>query len=86
MTHELKIRVNYADAIVRGDKTFEVRLNDRGYQTGDLVKFTVIDDDGKHVDNHFLEKLTYKITYILSGFGILDNYVVFSIQQVRSDE
>ena len=31
MIHELKIFKSFADAIISGDKTFEVRHNDRGF-------------------------------------------------------
>ena len=36
MVHNIKIRESFAEAVMRGDKTFEVRKNDRGYQKGDL--------------------------------------------------
>ena len=31
-THRLKVLIKYADAIMNGTKTFEVRKNDRGYR------------------------------------------------------
>lgn len=31
MTHDLKIQKQFADAVLDGRKTFEVRSNDRGY-------------------------------------------------------
>ena len=37
MKHELKIEVSYYDAVKSGDKNFEIRYNDRGYQKGDTV-------------------------------------------------
>lgn len=33
-THRLKVLIKYADAIMDGTKTFEVRKNDRGYEVG----------------------------------------------------
>lgn len=35
-THRLKVLIKYADAIMNGTKTFEVRKNDRGYEVGDM--------------------------------------------------
>ncbi|KXV12592.1 DUF3850 domain-containing protein [Gluconobacter oxydans] len=36
--HELKTKPLYYDAVVLRQKTAEVRLDDRGYQVGDLVE------------------------------------------------
>ena len=37
MKHELKIWPQYFQAVLTGEKTFELRINDRGFQKGDLV-------------------------------------------------
>jgi hypothetical protein len=36
-THELKCWPEMFDAVAEGRKTFDVRKNDRGYQTGDRL-------------------------------------------------
>ena len=43
MTHELKIQKQWADAKLAGEKPFEIRRNDRGFQKGDIVRYKVID-------------------------------------------
>ena len=85
MQHDIKLKQIFADAVLDGDKTFEVRVNDRNYQRGDTVRFTVIDEEGKKVFGHLLNGKVYKITYVLSGWGIGHGYVVFSIKPVEED-
>ena len=81
MEHYIKIRQSFADAVYSGEKTFEVRNNDRGYQKGDTVWFTVLrDDENIKVSDHPLNKVPYEITYVLSGWGIEEGYVVFGIK------
>ena len=36
-THDLKTWPNYFERVWQGDKPFEIRLDDRGYQKGDTV-------------------------------------------------
>ena len=40
--HELKIKHEYLVEIVLGNKTFELRKNDRDYQVGDLIHFVEV--------------------------------------------
>ena len=83
MIHAIKIHENYADPVCIGDKTFEVRENDRGYQRGDLIDFTVVDDFGMKVHTHPLNDIRYEITYVLGSFkGLADGWVVFGIREV----
>lgn len=84
--HQIKILKGFADAIVEGRKTFEVRKNDRGYHVGDLVKFTAVDCDARPYNSHEINTKTYVITYILSGWGIKEEYVVFSIAPYKKEE
>ena len=88
MRHEIKILEDFADSVLSGDKPFEVRKNDRGYQRGDIVKFKVITEGKAFVflrDDHPLNDKEYMITYVLSGWGIQEGYVVFGIEPVLKD-
>ena len=80
MLHELKLNERFCDAVYEGRKTFEVRNNDRAFQTGDLVKFIPVWDNG-HEKSHPVKNKTYEITYILSGWHIEQDYVVFAIKE-----
>lgn len=44
--HDLKTVDRYYDAINDGRKPFEVRLNDRSFQTGDVVRLRKVSDKG----------------------------------------
>lgn len=45
-THRLKVLIKYADAIMDGTKTFEVRKNDRNFKVGDKIAFDVVTNEG----------------------------------------
>ena len=91
-THNLKLSIEFCDAVLSGEKTFEVRKNDRGFQTGDLIRFIPTDGKSYHSLNgtviehakHEISGHTYKITYILNGWGIKNGYVVLGIREERS--
>lgn len=84
MYHNLKLESCFADAVYRGEKTFEIRYNkDRGFQMGDLITFSVI-QNGAHI-NHLLNMETFEITYVLSYYGLKKDYVAFSIKRVYKE-
>jgi len=81
--HRIKLREEYADAVYSGEKTFEIRYNDRGYQKGDEIIFKVIDGCGISV-NHALNHVLFEITYLIHGihgFGLKEDWCVFAIRR-----
>ena len=84
-THRLKVLIKYADAIMNGTKTFEVRKNDRNFKVGDKIVFDVVTNEGFAVGaaaRHPLNGTTYRIDYILDDFeGLAQKYVAFSISR-----
>jgi hypothetical protein len=83
-THELKIDTNFLDAILSGEKTFEIRKNDRGFQKGDRVIFKKLEEDGHH--HVFSDIATADITYVLTGWGIEAGFCVFGIANVKGED
>ena len=81
MKHVIKILEPYADAIAEGRKTFEVRYNDRGYNAGDIVEFNVRNNSGVPMP-HDLDDKEFKITFVHSGLGLNEGYVVFGIKEI----
>lgn len=79
MIHEIKIHEKYADRIITGEKTFEVRINDRDYQVGDLIRFRQVLTDHGSIP-HAITHNVYAITYMLQSIaGIEPGYCVFGI-------
>lgn len=99
MTHELKIQKQWADAKLAGEKPFEIRINDRGFQKGDIIRYKVIDPKTNEPyrvptadvpfggDNlHPLERCDFIITYVIEGReGLEHGYCVFADTPVLKD-
>ena len=100
MTHTIKLRKDFMEPVLSGEKCFEVRENDRGYQKGDHVKFRIVDGNGNRDERKIpnkelkgvytfkpwpIEDEEFEITYVLSGWGIQDGYVVFGIKKLARD-
>ena len=79
--HKLRIKEEFANAIITGEKNFEIRKNDRGFQRGDFIEFVVVDDKGV-AQHHEIDENLYKINYVMNGYGLKNGYVVFGIEDV----
>lgn len=83
--HELKCWPEYFRAIVANEKLFEVRLNDRDFQVGDILQLREWNPDTKTYTGAYISR---KVTYILEGMGKLNSpssalrigYVVMSLE------
>jgi len=79
--HELKTLAPYWDAVDRGEKTFEVRRDDRGFQKGDVLRLYRTDDFNAigWKTGRVIER---RISYILTGgqFGIEPGFVVLALE------
>lgn len=75
MIHELKTLQKYFDAVANGDKTFEVRKNDRDYHVGDFLALNEITEiEKKYTGRCCLLRITYILTaeeYVKPGYAIL---------------
>lgn len=85
MTHALKTWPEYFAALASGEKTFEIRRNDRPFKIGD--KLLLQEWDPKH-EQYTGSELTMRITYILSGdvnkFGLFADYCVMGIKEIEN--
>lgn len=79
--HELKIWPDFYEAVLCGDKPFEVRRNDREFQKGDLVHLKPWSP--KHCCyTEPYAGLVKRITYVSSSIGLLQDYVVLGLGEV----
>jgi hypothetical protein len=81
IVHKLKCWTPYYQAALAGDKKFEVRRDDRGFQKGDVVKLEQYEPGVGYVcdpDDNIPYSFEREIKYILTGgqFGIEPGYVV----------
>lgn len=90
-THELKCLSCYFWAIDSGDKPFDARRDDRGFQKGDICIFKEFDPAKTSVisgwrDGYSGNEIEREITYILTGgqWGIEPGYVILGLKKVRA--
>lgn len=90
MTHILKILKPFADAITSGEKSFEVRRNDRNFQKGDLVEFYAVSETSGEPAAHPINAKQYRIGYVLKfedfPAGLSEGFAVFTINDEQKDE
>jgi hypothetical protein len=77
--HELKTVQPYFDAVVRHDKTFEVRKNDRSFAVGDALWLR----EWNPLTERYGAGCVRGVSYILPGgqFGVEPGYVVLGLQE-----
>lgn len=72
--HELKILPEYFEAVVSGDKRFEIRKNDRNYKKGDILRLNEY-QDGQYTGRFHVVEITY-----ITDYAQQDGYVVLGIK------
>jgi len=80
-THELKCWPGPFQALIKGDKRFEFRKNDRGFKLGD--KLVLREYDPLKAGYTGIVAVV-NVTFILeSGFGLPEEYCIMSIRIER---
>lgn len=82
--HEIKFKgKDLCDAVYSGEKTYEIRLNDRDYKVGDIIAPISIDNTLNRI-YHPIDDVRYVITYISYSFpGVIQNgYCVFGMKPI----
>ena len=81
--HILKTDPEVFEAVWTGAKTFEIRLNDRGFKVGDTLrlretKFTGLQMHMGQPLEYTGRELTKTVSHVLSGYGLADSWVCLS--------
>lgn len=65
-THDLKSWPDFFEPIMSGTKTFELRINDRKFNVGDILHLREYDDRKHQYTGRSVRK---RVTYLLDGVG-----------------
>jgi hypothetical protein len=82
--HQVKCWPTMFDALKRGEKPFDVRLNDRCYQKGDYLDLhRLVADRHDAEQDPTARPLRRLITFVLPGgqFGVLPTHCVLGLQE-----
>ena len=83
MTHELKTLPEYFQRILSGEKNFEVRKNDRGFQKGDTVILQEYDPKiAYELHSYTGREIKAEIGFVLSEYQ-KEGYLTFSLINVE---
>jgi hypothetical protein len=83
-SHTLKTDPHVFDATAAGAKTFEIRIDDRGFRVGEKMVLRRTRYSGHQMTTfgkpleYTGEEITVKITHIQRGYGIADGWVGLS--------
>jgi hypothetical protein len=82
MLHRLKTVQPYFDAVWRGDKTFEVRKNDRDFHRNEHLLLQEYDPSRPEEEAYSGARIIAEITYVLQGgqFGIEEGHCVLGLR------
>lgn len=75
--HQLKIKYEFAKLHFQGNKNWEIRRNDRDFQEGDIIEFTITE-----VIDNIHKTYTRQITNVFDKeiYGLKKGYVILSIE------
>ena len=86
--HVLKTDHVVFQDVLDGNKTFEIRFNDRDYQVGDLVILKETEFTGEQMKSgqplvYTGREIQKRISYVLSGYGLHEGWVILGIQDIK---
>lgn len=82
--HELKTWPEFFEKLLTGEKTFEIRKNDRGFIVGHVLHLREWNPTNLYTGR----ALWFRVTYLMggTGFGIIGDCCVMAIKQIPATE
>lgn len=89
--HRLKTLAPYWERVQSGEKTFEIRKNDRDFQVGDTLELEYYNPDKpiqQGFDYYPTQIILARVNYILSGgkFGLDTDYCIMAIELIKQNK
>lgn len=92
--HTVNIREQFVAPLMDGRLKAITRLNGRGYNAGDCIRFSVLPMQSPDVqfsmttegERETLQNRFYEITFVMYGKGLKEGYVTLSLELVRERE
>lgn len=75
--HELKVWPEFFHRLWTGEKTFELRKDDRGFKAGDALWLREWEPKGQFYTGHWIRA---DVTYLCSGMGLERDYVCMALR------
>lgn len=81
--HDLKTDPEVFDAVQRGDKTFEIRFNDRDYKVGDTLHLLKTVHTGAEMKAgaplvYTADEIVKTVSHVLTGYGLAEGWCCLS--------
>lgn len=80
MVHKLKILPEYFEEVLKKNKTFELRKDDRNYKVGDKLRLLEVDVEN---ENYTGRECTRTILYILKNvekYGLKTGFLILAMK------
>ena len=81
MNHILKIKEVYYNHILSGEKTWELRRNDRNFKIGDTLEFVIVEND--IIIRTSPERFDIVYLFFPDELGIMIDYCIMTIKKAK---
>lgn len=84
-THKLKTHTKYFEQILEGNKTFEIRKDDREFKLGDMLCLQEFDPITKKYTGRAINMNVTSLLKNKPEFGLKEGFVLMSIQPINKN-